>query len=124
MKTKASFSNPILEGPITRQILFFFFPILFGTFFQQLYNTADMIIVGRFVGTDALASVGGSAAQIINLVIGFFTGLSAGSGVIIAQAYGAGDKKGCPIIYIQPMPMPLSAVSCLRSSGFFLPHHP
>ena len=93
MQSKESCTNPILEGPITRQILYFFFPILFGTFFQQLYNTADMIIVGRFVGTDALASVGGSAAQIINLVIGFFTGLSAGSGVIIAQAYGAGDKK-------------------------------
>lgn len=93
MQAKESCANPILEGPITRQILYFFFPILFGTFFQQLYNTADMIIVGRFVGTDALASVGGSAAQIINLVIGFFTGLSAGSGVIIAQSYGAGDKK-------------------------------
>lgn len=93
MKTNTTTANPILEGPITKQILFFFFPILFGTFFQQLYNTADMIIVGRFVGTDALASVGGSAAQIINLAIGFFTGLSAGSGVIIAQAYGAGDKK-------------------------------
>lgn len=93
MHTKESYANPILEGSITKQILLFFFPIVFGTFFQQLYNTADMIIVGRFVGTDALASVGGSAAQIINLVIGFFTGLSAGSGVIIAQAYGAGDKK-------------------------------
>ena len=85
--------NPILEGPITRQILLFFFPIVFGTFFQQLYNTVDTIIVGRFLGTNALASVGGSAAQIITLVIGFFTGLSAGSGVIIAQAFGACDKR-------------------------------
>lgn len=93
MNTDTKNFNPILEGPIAKQILLFFFPIVFGTFFQQLYNTVDTIIVGHFLGTNALASVGGSAAQIITLVIGFFTGLSAGSGVIIAQAYGALDKR-------------------------------
>lgn len=93
MNAEKNTVNPILEGPITRQILLFFFPIVFGTFFQQLYNTVDTIIVGRFIGTNALASVGGSAAQIISLVIGFFTGLAAGSGVIIAQAFGADDKR-------------------------------
>ncbi len=93
MDSAKTYTNPILEGPIARQILLFFFPIVFGTFFQQLYNTVDTIIVGRFVGTNALASIGGSASQIIVLVIGFFTGLSAGSGVIIAQAFGAEDKK-------------------------------
>lgn len=93
MSTKKETINPILEGPIARQILLFFFPIVFGTFFQQLYNTVDTIIVGRSLGTDALASVGGSAAQIISLVIGFFTGLAAGSGVIIAQVFGASDRR-------------------------------
>lgn len=93
MYTEKKHVNPILEGPITEQILQFFFPIVFGTFFQQLYNTVDTIIVGRFIGTNALASVGGSVSQIIALVIGFFTGLAAGSGVIIAQAFGAGNKK-------------------------------
>lgn len=93
MNTDTKNFNPILEGPIAKQILLFFFPIVFGTFFQQLYNTVDTIIVGHFLGKNALASVGGSAAQIITLVIGFFTGLSAGSGVIIAQAYGALDKR-------------------------------
>lgn len=93
MNTDTKTINPILEGPIAKQILLFFFPIVFGTFFQQLYNTVDTIIVGHFLGTNALASVGGSAAQIITLVIGFFTGLSAGSGVIISQAYGALDKR-------------------------------
>ena len=84
--------NPITVGAIWKQLLFFFFPILLGTFFQQFYNTIDMVIVGRFVGKEALASVGGSAAQIVSLVVGFFTGLSAGAGVIISQHYGAGNK--------------------------------
>ena len=52
-------SNQITEGVIWKQLLIFFFPILFGTFFQQLYNTVDAIIVGRFVGKQALAAVGG-----------------------------------------------------------------
>lgn len=84
--------NPITEGVIWKQLLIFFFPIVVGTLFQQLYNTADAIIVGRFIGKEALASVGGSAAVLANLVIGFFTGLSAGATVIISQFYGAGDK--------------------------------
>lgn len=65
-------TNQITEGVIWKQLLIFFFPILFGTFFQQLYNTADAIIVGNFVGKEALASVGGSASTIINLLVGFF----------------------------------------------------
>jgi hypothetical protein len=68
--------NQITEGVIWKQLLIFFFPIMVGTLFQQLYNTVDAIIVGRFVGKQALASVGGSAAVLTNFVIGFFTGLS------------------------------------------------
>ena len=56
-------TNQITEGVIWKQLLIFFFPILFGTFFQQLYNTADAIIVGNFVGKEALASVGGSTCS-------------------------------------------------------------
>ena len=76
--------NKILTGTIWKQILIFFFPILLGTFFQQLYNTVDAIIVGRFAGKLALSSVGGSSAIIINLVVGFFSGLSAGCTVMIS----------------------------------------
>lgn len=86
-------SNQITEGVIWKQLLLFFFPILFGTFFQQLYNTADAVIVGRFVGKEALAAVGGPTGTIINLFIGFFIGLSSGAGVIISQFFGAGQKK-------------------------------
>ncbi len=81
-------TNQITEGVIWKQLLIFFFPILFGTFFQQLYNTADAMIVGHFVGKQALAAVGGTTGTIINLLIGFFVGLSSGATVIIAQYYG------------------------------------
>ena len=70
----------LTEGVIWKQLLLFFFPILLGTFFQQLYNTIDSVIVGQFVGKEALASVGGSSAQIVSLVVGFFTGLFFGCG--------------------------------------------
>ena len=85
--------NQITEGVIWRQLLIFFFPIVIGTLFQQLYNTVDAVIVGRFVGKQALASVGGSAAVLSNLIIGFFTGLSAGATVIISQHYGAKNAR-------------------------------
>ena len=83
----------ITEGVIWKQLLLFFFPILLGSFFQQMYNTVDTIIVGRFVGTGALAAVGASA-PIISLINGFFLGISSGATVILAQFWGAGDKSG------------------------------
>lgn len=83
----------ITEGVIWKQLLSFFFPILLGTFFQQMYNTVDTIIVGRFVGTRALAAVGSTAA-LISLLNGFFVGLSSGATVLISQYYGANDRKG------------------------------
>lgn len=85
-------TNQITEGVIWKQLLVFFFPIVLGTFFQQLYNTADTIVVGRFVGKEALAAVGGSTSQIVNLVVGFFVGLASGATVIISQYYGARDE--------------------------------
>lgn len=81
--------NQITEGVIWKQLLLFFFPILFGTFFQQLYNTADAMVVGRYVGKEALAAVGGATGTLINLMVGFFVGLSSGATVIISQYYGA-----------------------------------
>ena len=81
--------NGITEGVIWKQLLLFFFPIVLGTFFQQLYNTADAIIVGKAVGKEALADVGGSTGTLINLLVGFFVGLASGASVIIAQLFGA-----------------------------------
>ena len=86
-------ANQITEGVIWKQLLRFFFPILLGTFFQQMYNTVDTIIVGRFVGTQALAAVGSTSA-FVNLINGFFIGLSTGATVILSQFFGANDLKG------------------------------
>ena len=94
VKTKrTAASGDLTEGVIWKKLLGFFLPILFGMLFQQLYNTADAIIVGQFVGTAALAAVGGSASVIINLVIGFFAGLASGASVVISQCYGAHDDE-------------------------------
>lgn len=91
--TEKNTSIQITEGVIWKQLLFFFFPILLGTFFQQMYNTVDTIIVGRFVGTQALAAVG-STSSLVNLINGFFIGLSTGSSVVISQYFGANDREG------------------------------
>ena len=93
MRSTGKIKNGITEGPIFTQLLMFFFPVLLGTLFQQLYNTVDAVIVGRFVGKAALAAVGGSSAHILNLIIGFFTGVSSGAAVIISQYYGAKDDE-------------------------------
>ena len=83
----------ITEGVIWKQLLIFFFPILLGTLFQQLYTTVDTIIVGRAVGTQALAAVGATTA-LVNLFTGFFIGLSSGVTVVVSQAFGARDQEG------------------------------
>lgn len=93
MKQIREDSNRITEGVIWKQLLIFFFPLLFGTFFQQLYNTADAIVVGRFVGKEALSAVGGTTGTLINLCVGFFVGISAGATVTISQYYGGKQKE-------------------------------
>ncbi|MBP3736091.1 MAG: MATE family efflux transporter [Lachnospiraceae bacterium] len=77
------------EGSIAKHLLLFFVPLLAGTFFQLLYNTVDALIVGRFVGTEALSAVGGSASQLVNMFVGLFVGVSGGATVVVAQAFGA-----------------------------------
>ena len=92
MNTEIKQENPMVEGVIWKQLLHFFFPILLGTFFQQLYNTADALIVGRILGEHALAAVGGSAGIISMTVVGFFMGLTSGASIIAAQMLGAKDR--------------------------------
>lgn len=84
----------IIEGVIWKQLLIYFFPILLGTFFQQLYNTVDAVVVGNYLGKEALAAVGGATGTIINLLVGFFVGLSSGATVVISQYFGGGDEEG------------------------------
>ena len=78
----------LIHGPILPSLLSFAFPILLSNIFQQLYNTADILIVGRFLGSSSLAAVGATTA-IFDLIIGFALGVSNGMGVVIARYYGA-----------------------------------
>ena len=88
--------NKITEGVIWKEMIKYCIPIAVGTLFQQLYNVVDAIVVGRAIGTEALAAVGGSASILSMVIIAFFSGLTAGASVIIAQHYGAkaGKKVG------------------------------
>ena len=93
---KSSFArsnNDLTEGIIWKKLVLYFLPIAAGTLFQQLYNAVDAVIVSRFVGTEALAAVGGSPATITQLLIGFFVALSSGAGVVIAQYFGSREKE-------------------------------
>jgi len=81
----------MIEGVIWKEILRFFFPIMLGTVFQQLYNTVDAIVVGRFAGKVALAAVGGPTSYLVNLLVNFFVGITSGATVVIAQFYGMED---------------------------------
>ncbi len=76
------------QGTIWKQLIYFAFPLLIGNLFQQLYNTVDSVVVGNFVSTEALAAVG-SVTPIINMLVGFFSGLATGAGVVISQFFGA-----------------------------------
>ncbi len=83
----------LTTGTVWKRLLVYFLPIAAGTCMQQLYNAVDGLIVGRFVGTVALAAVGGSSAQIINVLIGFFVAVTAGASIVVAQIYGAGRTE-------------------------------
>ena len=82
--------NDLTQGPIWKQLLLFAMPIFLGNVFQQLYNTADSLIVGRFLGEEALAAVA-SSGNLIFMFIGFFNGLAMGAGIVIARCFGAKD---------------------------------
>ena len=86
-------SVDMTQGSISGHLIRFAVPMLIGQVFQQLYNTVDSVVVGQFVGKEALAAVG-STGNIINALIGFFSGLSMGAGVIISQSFGARDSRG------------------------------
>lgn len=82
-------SNTLMtEGPIWKKIVLFALPLFLGNLFQQLYNTADSLIVGNFLGSDALAAVS-SSGSLIFLMVGFFNGIAMGAGVVVARYYGA-----------------------------------
>lgn len=82
----------MIEGPIWKGLLAFAFPIFLGNLFQQLYNTADTLIVGNFIGKEALAAVS-SSGNLIFMLVGFLSGMAMGSGVLISKYFGAKDNQ-------------------------------
>lgn len=105
--------NDLTTGVVWKKLLVFLLPIAAGTIIQQLYNAADGLIVGRYVGTSALAAVGGSSAQIINVLVGFFVAMTAGASVVIGQIYGAGRKQDLNLAIG-------NAVTAMTIAGFIL----
>ncbi len=93
MRILAKKDMDMTEGNIFRQLLVFSLPLLFGNLFQQLYNTVDTFVVGNYVSDAAFAAVG-SVGPIINTLVGLFSGLATGAGVVVSQYYGAGDEDG------------------------------
>lgn len=91
-QTKKTTSRDLTKGNIAVQVLLFSLPLMLGNVFQMLYNTVDSIVVGNFVGTQALAAVG-STTMIVNLFVFFFNGFSIGAGVVIGNLFGAGNLK-------------------------------
>ena len=89
---KSEPSTLMTSGPIWKKILFFSFPLFLGNLFQQLYNTADSVIVGNYISSNALAAVS-SSSHLIFFMVGFFQGLAMGAGVVIARYYGARDLE-------------------------------
>ena len=97
MSLKSLFSaRDMTLGSPWRRIIEFAMPMLLGNLAQQLYNTADTIIVGKYVGDLALSAVG-SAAPILNLLLAIFVGVSTGAGIVVSQSYGAKDREGLSI---------------------------
>ena len=92
MGVRKAKTQMMTEGNIIREIIVFSIPLLIGNLFQQLYNTVDSIVVGNFIGKEALAAVG-SSNSLINLIVGLFVGISTGASVVISQYYGAKNKE-------------------------------
>ena len=104
------------KGSIAKNLILFSIPIVIGSLFQQLYNTVDSVVVGNYVGKEALAAVGG-VSPILNMLIGFFTGLATGAGVVISQYYGARDKVRVHAAVQTTMAMSLVLCVVLTAAG-------
>ena len=92
-------TKDLTRGPIGRQVFFFALPLLGGSLIQQLYNTVDLIFVGQFLGKSASAAVG-AGSLLVTCILGFFTGLGVGVGILAARAFAMGKRRtgaDCPL---------------------------
>ena len=114
MKTK-SYEIDMCNGPLTGKLLKFAVPLMFSGILQLLFNAADIVVVGRFAGHEALAAVG-STGSLINLLVNVFIGLSIGTNVLVANYMGARHEKAVSET-VRP------AQSPVRHLSHFLRHH-
>ncbi len=122
MTATAEKTTLMTEGSIGRKIIAFALPLFLGNLFQQLYNTADSLIVGIFLGSNALAAVSASG-NLIFLMVGFFHGIAAGAGVVIARYYGARELKSVKKAVHTTIAFGLAAGIFLTIAGVLLTSH-
>ena len=122
MTAAAEKTTLMTEGPIGKKIIAFALPLFLGNLFQQLYNTADSLIVGNFLGSNALAAVS-SSGNLIFLMVGFFHGIAAGAGVVIARYYGARELKSVKKAVHTTIAFGLAAGIFLTIAGVLLTSH-
>ena len=112
-------SNSLTEGGVARGMLLFAIPIFISNLFQQLYNAADSLIVGNFLGGEALAAVG-SSGSLIFLLTGFVNGVALGAGVLIARYFGAKDWESLEKAIHTTVALGLAAGAVLTVVGVIL----
>lgn len=115
-------STLMTEGSIQKKLIAFAIPLFLGNLFQQLYNTADSLIVGNFLGSEALASVS-SSGNLIFLMVGFFNGIAMGAGVVIARYFGARDQENMQKAVHTIVALGLVGGLALTVVGFILAPH-
>ena len=111
-----STARDMTSGSIIRQIILFSLPLMLGNVFQMLYNTVDSVVVGNYVGKEALAAVG-STTMVVNMLVFFFNGFSVGAGVVIAQHFGARDLERLHIAVETTMAMTFALCAAFTLIG-------
>lgn len=108
----------MLSGPLTKNIIIYTIPIVLSGILQLLFNAADLVIVGRFCGSNSVAAVG-ATGSLITLIVNFFMGLSIGAGVTIAQAYGARNDREVRDAVHTAIPTAILAGALITLIGIF-----
>ena len=119
LRMSAESKTRMTEGSISKKMILFAIPLFLGNLFQQLYNTADSLIVGNFLGSNALAAVS-SSGNLIFLMVGFINGIAMGAGVVIARYYGAKNREDLQKAIHTTVAFGLAAGVALTVLGMYL----
>lgn len=115
-----SLATDLTTGPMLKKIVLFSLPLAASSILQLLFNAADVIVVGRFAGSTALAAVGSNGA-LINLLVNLFVGLSLGANVVAARCFGAKDEGGVQDTVRTSVTLGLGSGIVLAAAGFWPP---